>query len=426
MFPALKCLVNLLALAGEFLDVVVELGETAFEFLDLHHGFGEKFPAFFRGVAEIEIIDHRLREQFHLRAELRRAFALREFAAFRAKLRAHTVERGIEAGYAFDDRRGARGILDAEVSHHIDEHLQFGGGGIEIFGNRVGFRRFHQLLESIPAINNRRLVGRERVVREKEIDRLFGDGIGGRGDAGVELLDQFRVVVAEIAQADHLAAPLAEFRQVLDEAADIIRRSGADADEKSFDGLANLGGAVGGGLAEADYLIELLDGRVGCLMDVFQRFSQRFRLVVGEPEIPVKQAARAPDEVDVEIAVGVVFPEQGEDFPALRHAAHEVGVADLEEEGIAFDGGYRRTFVGGERRLPDLERVVFEGFVLGLKKHHPPAAVDREAVADERRADGLRDEVVGKKHVVPGAALIENIKRVLAVLRAGAALKTHF
>ena len=77
------------------------------------------------------------------------------------------------------------------------------------------------------------------------------------------------------------------------------------------------------------------------------------------------------------------------------------------------------------RRAPDLQRVVFLRLVRRLEQDHAAVRIEREAIADDRRLDGLRDDVVGEQNVVAGGALIENKQRVLAISRRDPALEAQ-
>ncbi|MEM8621854.1 MAG: hypothetical protein AAGF73_19290 [Actinomycetota bacterium] len=68
-----------------------------------------------------------------------------------------------------------------------------------------------------------------------------------------------------------------------------------------------------------------------------------------------------------------------------------------------------------EWRLPDLNGVMLLRLVLGLEQHQRAVVEDRVAVADDRRVDAARDQVVRHQRVLRGLPLIENNQVVFAV-----------
>ena len=70
----IKSGIDFFAFFGELNDEFVELGKPAFDFFDLNHHFGQIFVATIGRIADIEIVDNGLADQFHLRIEFGFAF----------------------------------------------------------------------------------------------------------------------------------------------------------------------------------------------------------------------------------------------------------------------------------------------------------------------------------------------------------------
>ena len=70
-----------------------------------------------------------------------------------------------------------------------------------------------------------------------------------------------------------------------------------------------------------------------------------------------------------------------------------------------------------ERRLPNLQRVVTLGRGVVFETHHPSVVVKRRPGNNQRRVDGLANQVVAKVHVATGAAVVKDVQKIFAVGR---------
>ena len=188
----LEGVVDLVALFGELLDVLVEVGEAALQLLELDHHLAEVFLALVGRVAQVEVVDDGLAEQLHLRAELGDALAAGEFAAAVLERGADLVERRVDRRNVVDDLRGLRRVVDLQVADDVDEHFQLGAGLVEVFLDLVGLGDLGEIGNAVLLFADLGAVGIEGVGLEQEVHAVLADLGGGVFDVFLEGLRRRR------------------------------------------------------------------------------------------------------------------------------------------------------------------------------------------------------------------------------------------
>ena len=422
-FSRLERVVDLVAFLGELHNEFVELGEPPLELLDADHDLGEELVAFFGRVADIEVVDDRLVEEFQLRVELGDAFDGHQVAGLLLECGSGLVDRREDVGDVVDDRGALGGVVDFEVADDIDEHFEVGGALIDRFLQRLGVTDLGQPLDPRQLLDDLLFIRRQRLGSQQELDAAVRERIVLCDDSLFELFDQQRVDVAKISQGDDVAADASECGQRVDEVLDRLEPPPSHVGDDRLRFALDPGRFVGGVPFDSDDFFEFVDRRGGGVADFAQWSRQAAGFLVGDPEEAVEDVGRLLDDVDVEVRVGVFLVDQPQHLVALGHAADDVLVADLVQEGL-FPPGRFEAFagIGG---LPDLDRVVLGGGVLRAEADEFASFEQREPVANERGFDLLLDQVVVQQDVDAGIAVVEDIKEVLAVGRIDPAGELH-
>jgi hypothetical protein len=168
-FALFEGLVKFGAAFGELDGVFLEIGEGAFEFLDLDGEAVEVFLALGGGIAEIEVTGGGLAEEFELRGELGGALGgWRDWSRLLER-GADLVERGVDRGDAVDDAGRLGGVLDAQAVDDLDQQFEFGAGGGDGFIDLTAFGGALDLVDG-GELGRRLAVGIERFGLEEELD----------------------------------------------------------------------------------------------------------------------------------------------------------------------------------------------------------------------------------------------------------------
>ena len=142
-----------------------------------------------------------------------------------------------------------------------------------------------------------------------------------------------------------------------------------------------------------------------------------------QPVIRVQHVRGLADHVQVEVRIRIVPADQAQHALAGGHAAHDVAVADLEQVRIPRRVGL--VVVADERRLPNLDGMVFPRLVLAFEINQLAVVEQAVAVTDDRRFEPLLDHVIRKQDIDAAFAVVENIEVVLAVGGLDAFFKKH-
>ena len=404
---------NFLPFCGQFDDELVELGESALQLLDLDHDLGEVLLALPRRVADVEVVDHALVEQLHLRAELGDALDRQQFLRLRFQRRPGLVDLRENGGDVVDDRRPLRGVVDLEVARDFDQHFQLGGAGGNLLSDLLGLGHRVQFADAAALGIDPLLVGQERIGPQQELDAPPGQPFRLLGDLGFEGLDQTHVDVPQVPQRDNLAAHLAQMRKRSHEVTNVLESLAADGLDDlfrfSFDAPALFGRVP----LDADHLVEFVDRGDCRFADLAEHLGQVERFGLVDPEIRVEDVAGLFDQIDVEVGVGVFLLDQAEHLMALGHAADDVAVADFVQERIGV--GLRDVVFADVGGLPDLQGVMFLRLAVRLEANELAVLEEGRAVADGRRRDALLDDVVFQQDVHAALPVVEDIEIVFAV-----------
>ena len=123
---------------------------------------------------------------------------------------------------------------------------------------------------------------------------------------------------------------------------------------------------VGRGAAHCLDLLKLADGRFGRILDLADDLGRPPGLLVVDPVVGIEDVAGLLGQVDEQVGVRVFLGDQPQHLVALRHAADDVAVADLEQVRLPLDR--RLEVLPGVRGLPDLQgRGCFCGSAWALK-----------------------------------------------------------
>ena len=147
---------------------------------------------------------------------------------------------------------------------------------------------------------------------------------------------------------------------------------------------------------------------------------------MAEPVVRIGGARAQREDVVERGALRLLGRGEPRDRERIGQAAHEIRVADLAE--VAAVGRRARRELGGrERRAPHLHRVHARRLG-GRRAHHDELAIgeQRVAVAADRRADALLDQVVGVEQIRAVAAAEVDVEDVLAVRRLELVLEDVF
>ena len=73
-FSSFKSVINLFPLLCQLYDKLIEFSKTPFEFFELNHHLSQKFFALIRGIADVQVVNHGLIQQLHLRIKFGDSF----------------------------------------------------------------------------------------------------------------------------------------------------------------------------------------------------------------------------------------------------------------------------------------------------------------------------------------------------------------
>ena len=421
--PGFKRVVDLVTFLGQLHDELVELGEPSFEFFDADHHLGEKLVALLRRIADIEVVDDRLVEQFQLRVEFGNTLDRHQVAGLLLERGTGLVDRREDVGDVVDDCGSLGGVVDLEVADDVDEHLEVGSALVDGFLQRLGVADLRQFLDPGEFLGHLLLIGSQRLGAEQELDTAVRQGVILLGDFLLELVDQCGVDVAEVSQGDDVTADASECGEGVDEVLDRFEPPPADVGDDLASLTLDPRRLAGGVPLDPHHLLELVDRRGGRVPDLPERGGQAAGFLVGDPEEAVEDVGRLLDDVDVEVGVGVLLVDQSEHLVALGHAPHDVLVAHLVQERLLLSRWL--VTLSGVGGLPDLDRMVLGRGFLRAEADQFTTVEQREAVTDQGGLDLLLDQVVVEQDVDARIAIVEDVEEVFAVGRVDAAGELH-
>ena len=132
-----------------------------------------------------------------------------------------------------------------------------------------------------------------------------------------------------------------------------------------------------------------------------------------QPVVGVDDLGGLADDVQVQVRIAVLAPEQAQDVAAAGHAPHDVAVADLEQVRVLL--GMSVVLRPHERGLPDLNGVGLARFALSLEVEQLAVVEQAVALAGDGGLHALFDHVVGEQGVVSGFPVKEDVEVILAV-----------
>ncbi len=410
---ALEGVVHLLAFFGQLDHEFVELGEAAFEFLDLHHQLGQELVAFLRRLADVQVIDHALVEQFQLRIEFGHAFDRQQLFRLPLQGRPGAVHLGEDYGDAIDDRGPLGRVVDLQVADDFDQHFQLAGGGRHVRLDLLGVADPLERADLGGVFADPLFVRLQGGGLQQELHAAMGQPVRLLGDFLFQSVDQRQVGVPQVPQGDHVAARAAQVGQRADEIVDVLEPLPVQRPQDLLELLVNPLDFGGGVLFDPDDFLEFVDRGGGRAADFAQHLAQVEAIRAVDPEITVVDVTGQLGEVDVQVGVGIFLGDQVEHFVAFRHAPDQVAVADLVQERIGFGRG--DVVLAHVRRLPDLQGMVLLRLGLGFEADQFAAVKERRTVTQDRGFDRLFDQVVPQQHVVAGVAVVEHVQEIFAV-----------
>ena len=416
--------VDLLAAGEDVAEEALVLAVAPLELLELDEEARGLLVAVLGRVREPERVGHALREELHLGGELTGRLERPHALAVPAGDGAHAVELGVDVRHLLDDPRLHVGIGDRERRDELGQEIEPVGDAVE--GGEVRGELAGALVRVEPRLDlvHRASVGGERVVAREEIGGALPDRLVQADELLVHAPERVGVDVAVLADRRDVTALAADAGQEIDEGVDAVRRAGLGVGADVLLRLLGPAHRLGRVPADALDLLELVDDQVGGGGDVRERLADAAGLGVGEPVVLVGQARRlAVQTLVVRGRHRVVAHEPG-DVEEVRHAAHEIAVADAREKALAGGGG-RGVLVARVRGRPDLHRVHARRLVVG-REHDDRAVVgERPAVRQDRVLQRAGDQVVGEQREQAAIGLVEDVQHVLAVRRADTALEAE-
>ncbi|MCW0466491.1 hypothetical protein NB705_003564 [Xanthomonas sacchari] len=421
----LERLDQFLALAEDVAEELLVLAELALQFLQLHHQPRQLLVGALGIGGQRQRAGDRLAEQRELRAELGHGLGRTQALAALLGTRARLVEPRVDFGQGLDHAGALGGVVDLEPGHQFRQQVQ------------VGRHRLHRLhLLGQPARGRRRLrrrvqLGQARVQRRQ---RAFAaeETPGGGADRVVGLLqrrahriDRIGVDVAVLADGQQMAALRGDGVERFDELLDAVPVLRLQPRQQRLVRGRGLGHRLVGLLADRQHLFVFVQHRLAGGADAAQHAGQVAAVRVLQPMVRVEQAPRVLHQQLVALHRHLVAVDRARQPEQAGDAAHQFGIADAAEEGVA-----RRApgseFVAAEGSLPDLHRMDPGRLAaLGMEQHHAPVLQQRVAMAEHRVLQRAADGVVDEQRGLAALALVEDVQHVLAVGRANRALELH-
>ncbi len=195
-----------LALFAQGDHELVEVGEAAFERLDLGHELAEVAVGLLGRVADVQVVGHALVDELHLRGELGPAFDAGQLAHLVLQRASHLVDAAVDQADGVDDGGGGGGVGDLEVRDDLDEHFQLAGGRGDL---PLQLARLRDLLERGDRLVLPRdglPVGGQGLGLEQELHAQAGELVRVLGDGLLHPLCCGGVHVAQLAEGDDLPA----------------------------------------------------------------------------------------------------------------------------------------------------------------------------------------------------------------------------
>ena len=376
--------VGLLALLGELGHVLVVVGELALEFLDGDHDLGEVLVALGDGVAHADVVGDGLADELELGGELGGGLLASQILALAAEGGAGAVHARVDLGDRVHDLGGLGGVLDFQVVHHVGEQVEARGQAFQALAGGVEIHQLRDAGESLRDLAVLLAVRIEGVGPEEELGAGEGQDLGGLAQPSIHLVDLPEVGVAQLAEADGLAAARAQLAEAAHVVVDVAHAVGHLVEK----GLADGGGAGGdlllGGGAQLHDLLELADGGDGGGLHVADDGGEASGLLLGEPEMAVQHMGGGADQVVVGVEGDRIAGGEAADGVALGDGADQLAVADLRQQGVG--RRLRLEILAAEGGLPDLHGMdALRLVVRRVEQHHPCRR--RRASSRGRRGD---------------------------------------
>ena len=143
-FLGLEGFVNFRAFVRQLRRKLGKIGVFSLQLFNLHDQFVQILIAQVRRAADVQIMERRLRQEFHLRVKPGRSFGRNQTTQLILERRFGLVQRRINPSNSLNNPRGFGCVLNFKVADDLDEHFQFFARLLHRFLKAPSFRGFSQ------------------------------------------------------------------------------------------------------------------------------------------------------------------------------------------------------------------------------------------------------------------------------------------
>ena len=130
----------------------------------MNHHLGQKFFTFIRRVTDIQVVDHGLVQQLHLRTKLGNSLYRHQFLRLVLKGCPGRIDNRKDGRNIVDNLRAVRGIINIEVANDINQHLQLFRTARDFFFDLASIADLGQLADATRLLLELLLVRLQRII----------------------------------------------------------------------------------------------------------------------------------------------------------------------------------------------------------------------------------------------------------------------
>ena len=157
----------------QLLDVLREICEVAADILQLVDNITKILVAFLRRIGHVQIVHRCLAQQQNLGIKLSSTLDAHQSARFILKRFLHLIHHLINGGDRLDDAGLFCGVIDLQIAHDIDEHLEIFTSLGDFSVQLLGFSHFRDILHLAPLCIRTFAVGIQCFGLQKKLHALL-------------------------------------------------------------------------------------------------------------------------------------------------------------------------------------------------------------------------------------------------------------
>ena len=157
----------------QLFDVLREIREVAAKILKLINDIIKIPVAFIRRIGHVQIVHRRLAEQQDLGIKLSSALGTHQSTRLILECFLHLIHHLINGGDGLDDAGLFCGVIDLQIAHDIDEHLEIFTSLGDFCVQLLGFSHFRDILHLAALCIRAFAIGIQRLGLQKELHALL-------------------------------------------------------------------------------------------------------------------------------------------------------------------------------------------------------------------------------------------------------------